>query len=211
VKPPVQRTENWLLPSPPPGPSDRSLLARVRDGSQGAAGELYARYAQRLLALARAKCGADLAARVDQIAVYARVAAEHKLRVVRAWKACGEVVAMTGDGVNDAPAVRAADIGIAMGASGTDVTREAAAMVLTDDNFASIVAAVEEGRGIYDNIQKFLHYLLAGNTGLMLFVFAAALFDWPAGAWSGAASAVASTAPTACSSATRRRTMRRPA
>jgi Ca2+-transporting ATPase len=122
---------------------------------------------------------AELTARVDRVAVYARVAAEHKLRVVRAWQARGEVVAMTGDGVNDAPAVRAADIGIAMGASGTDVTREAAAMVLTDDNFASIVAAVEEGRGIFDNIQKFLHYLLAGNIGLVLFVFAAVLFDWP--------------------------------
>ncbi len=122
---------------------------------------------------------AELVARVDQIAVYARVAAEHKLRVVRAWKARGAVVAMTGDGVNDAPAVRAADIGIAMGASGADVTREAAAMVLADDNFASIVAAVEEGRGIDDNIQKFLHYLLAGNTGLVLFVIAAAFFGWP--------------------------------
>jgi len=122
---------------------------------------------------------AELAERVDRVAVYARVTAEHKLRVVRACRSRGEVVAMTGDGVNDAPAVRAADIGVAMGASGTDVTREAAAMVLTDDNFASIVAAVEEGRGIFDNIQKFLHYLLAGNAGLVLFVFAASLVGWP--------------------------------
>ena len=116
---------------------------------------------------------------VDQVSVYARVAAEHKLRVVRAWKRRGHVVAMTGDGVNDAPAVRAADIGIAMGRTGTDVTKEAAAIVLTDDNFQSIVNAVEEGRGVYDNIQKALHYLLAGNAGLVLFVAVASLAGWP--------------------------------
>ena len=121
----------------------------------------------------------ELTARVAGIAVYARVAAEHKLRVVRAWQRAGQVVAMTGDGVNDAPAVKAADIGIAMGVGGTDVTKEASAMVLTDDNFASIVSAVEEGRGVYDNIQKFLHYLLAGNAGLVLFVLMASLFGWP--------------------------------
>jgi Ca2+-transporting ATPase len=121
----------------------------------------------------------DLAARVSGVAVYARVAAEHKLRVVRAWQRAGQVVAMTGDGVNDAPAVRAADIGIAMGAGGTDVTKEASAMVLTDDNFASIVNAVEEGRGVYDNIQKFLHYLFAGNIGLVLFVLLASVLGWP--------------------------------
>lgn len=97
--------------------------------------------------------------------VHARATPEDKLRIVREWKARGDVVAMTGDGVNDAPALREAHIGIAMGQTGTEVTREASDMILTDDNFASIVAAVQEGRGIYDNIQKTLVYLLAGNVG----------------------------------------------
>jgi len=123
--------------------------------------------------------GSGLAARVDRVAVYARVTAEHKLLIVRAWKARGAVVAMTGDGVNDAPALKEASIGIAMGISGTEVTKEAADMVVTDDNFASIVAAVEEGRGIYDNIAKTLAYLLAGNVGELLVMMIAVLVGWP--------------------------------
>ena len=110
----------------------------------------------------------ELRRRAPEITVYARVTAEHKLRIVRALKANEAVVAMTGDGVNDAPAIKGADIGVAMGKSGTEVTKQAADMIITDDNFATIVAAVEEGRGIYDNIRKTLQYLLAGNTGELL-------------------------------------------
>jgi cation-transporting P-type ATPase F len=112
---------------------------------------------------------------VEGHSVFARVAPEHKLRLVEALQARGHVVAMTGDGVNDAPALRRADIGVAMALAGTEVAREAADMVLTDDNFASIEAAVEEGRGVFDNLQKFLVWTLPTNGGealvLLLAIF----------------------------------------
>ena len=111
--------------------------------------------------------------------VHARATPEDKLQIVRAWKAKGAIVAMTGDGVNDAPALREAHIGIAMGKAGTEVTREASDMVLTDDNFASIVAAVREGRGIFDNIRKSLVYLLAGNAGELAVMLAASIVGLP--------------------------------
>jgi Ca2+-transporting ATPase len=111
--------------------------------------------------------------------VHARTTPAQKLEIVRSWKAQGAVVAMTGDGVNDAPALREAHIGIAMGKTGTEVTREASDMILTDDNFASIVAAVREGRGIFDNIRKTLVYLLAGNTGELMVMLVAAIAGLP--------------------------------
>ena len=122
---------------------------------------------------------ADLAARAEKLQVCCRVSPQHKTRIVDAMKANGHVVAMTGDGVNDAPALKRANIGVAMGITGTDVSKQTADMVLTDDNFASIVAAIEQGRIIYSNIRKFVYFLLACNVGEILIIFGAMLFGMP--------------------------------
>jgi len=121
----------------------------------------------------------DLAKIVEEVAVYARVSPEHKMKIVGAWKSRRHVVAMTGDGVNDAPALKRADIGVAMGITGTDVTKEASDMVLMDDNFATIVAAVREGRIIYDNIKKYLVFLLSCNLAEVLVLGLAGFIGWP--------------------------------
>jgi P-type Ca2+ transporter type 2C len=124
----------------------------------------------------RTMTDAELDAIVEDVRVFARVDPEHKLRIVEALQRKGHIVAMTGDGINDAPALKTANIGVAMGITGTDVSKEAADMVLTDDNFASIVKAVEEGRGIFDNIRKYLVYLLSSNAGELLTMFAGVMF-----------------------------------
>ena len=116
---------------------------------------------------------------VPNISVYARVSPEHKIRIVRAWQERGNIVAMTGDGVNDAPALKQADIGVAMGITGSEVAKDAAAMVLTDDNFATIVKAVENGRNIYQNIKNAIQFLLSGNFAAILAVLYASLASLP--------------------------------
>lgn len=121
----------------------------------------------------------ELKRRLGNTAVFARVLPKHKLRLVKAYKEEGHIVAMTGDGVNDAPAVKEADIGVAMGCAGTDVTRQAASMILMDDNFSTIVAAVEEGRNIYNNIRKFVRYLLSCNIGEVLTMFLGMVLGMP--------------------------------
>jgi P-type Ca2+ transporter type 2C len=181
--------------SDPPRPSVPNALARCRDagirvvmitGDHPRTATAVARELG-ILGTGRVVTGAELdalddaalAAALDSIPVFARVTPEHKLRVVRAWQACGAVVAVTGDGVNDAPALKQADLGIAMGRGGTDVAREAAPMTLVDDDFASIVAAVEEGRRIVANVRKFLRFLLTSNVGEIALMALAAMAGLP--------------------------------
>ena len=120
----------------------------------------------------------ELTEHIEEYSVYARVAPEHKVRIVNAWKAKDKIVAMTGDGVNDSPALKAADIGCAMGITGTDVAKGAASMILTDDNFATIITSIREGRGIFDNIKKDVQFLLSSNIGEVITIFGASLISF---------------------------------
>ena len=122
---------------------------------------------------------AELKDFVEHISVYARVSPEHKIRIVKAWQEKGNIVSMTGDGVNDAPALKQADVGVAMGITGTEVAKDAASMVLTDDNFATIVKAVENGRNVYRNIKSSIQFLLSGNFGAILAVLYASIAGLP--------------------------------
>ena len=121
----------------------------------------------------------EFAERIGNYRVFARVSPEHKVKIVKAFKSHGNIVSMTGDGVNDAPSLKYADIGVAMGITGTDVAKGASDMILTDDNFTTIVHAIEEGRNIYNNIKKSVIFLLSCNLGEVISIFASILFFWP--------------------------------
>ena len=121
----------------------------------------------------------ELKEKLAHISVYARVSPEHKIRIVKAWQEKGEIVAMTGDGVNDAPALKQADIGVAMGITGTEVSKDAASMILTDDNFATIVKSIANGRNVYANIKNSIKFLLSGNMAGIISVLYASLMALP--------------------------------